>query len=201
MKIVQSISSSSMFSTSPSQPLSQSLSQSPSQPLSQSQSQSQSLSLSQSQSQSPSLSLSQSQSNNNLDPKKSILTSANSNNSTATSNSTTTTTASVDQIKFSDFLPIWGSRSSVQQQEGGEREFVLSGGAKNALVAVQRYYSNVATDFERQQSMDLLLGEQNNSSSEIYTFYVHISPYLFPIFGLNFFTWFITLSMNFIYKT
>ena len=203
MKIVQSISSSSMFSTSPSQPLSQSLSQSPSQPLSQSQSQSQSLSLSQSQSQSQSLSLSQSQSqsNNNLDPKKSILTSANSNTSTATSNSTTTTTASVDQIKFSNFLPIWGSRSSAQQQEGGEREFVLSGGAKNALVAVQRYYSNVATDFERQQSMDLLLGEQNNSSSEIYTFYVHISPYLFPIFGLNFFTWFITLSMNFIYKT
>ena len=134
MKIVQSISSSSMFSTSPSQPLSQSQSQS--------------------------------QSNNNLDPKKSILTSANSNTSTATatSNSTTTTTASVDQIKFSNFLPIWGSRSSTQQQEGGEREFVLSGGAKNALVAVQRYYSNVATDFERQQSMDLLLGEQNNSS-------------------------------------
>ena len=131
MKIVQSISSSSMFSTSPSQPLSQSQSQS--------------------------------QSDNNLDPKKSILTSANSNTSTATLNSTSTA-PSVDQIKLSNFLPIWGSRSSTQQQEGGEREFVLSGGAKNALVAVQRYYSNVATDFERQQSMDLLLGEQNNSS-------------------------------------
>ena len=33
----------------------------------------------------------------------------------------------------------------------GEREYVLSGGAKNAVVAVQRYYSNISTDFERQQ--------------------------------------------------
>ena len=40
----------------------------------------------------------------------------------------------------------------------GEGEFMLSGGAKNALVAVQRYYSNVSTDFDRQQSIDLLLG-------------------------------------------
>ena len=40
----------------------------------------------------------------------------------------------------------------------GEREYVLSGGAKNAVVAVQRYYSNISTDFERQQSIDLLLG-------------------------------------------
>lgn len=39
-----------------------------------------------------------------------------------------------------------------------ESEFMLSGGAKNALVAVQRYYSNVSADFDRQQSIDLLLG-------------------------------------------
>ena len=37
-------------------------------------------------------------------------------------------------------------------------EFALTGGARNALVAAQRYYSNVRTDFERQQAMDLILG-------------------------------------------
>lgn len=53
--------------------------------------------------------------------------------------------------------------SSIGRWAGGiggesERDFALSGGAKNAFVAVQRYYSNVSTDFERQQSIDLLLG-------------------------------------------
>ena len=57
-----------------------------------------------------------------------------------------------------DFLGGWGKSSSAPE---GEREFVLSGGAKNAIVAVQRYYSNISTDFERQQSIDLLLGERN----------------------------------------
>jgi hypothetical protein len=48
----------------------------------------------------------------------------------------------------------------VDQQEDteGENQFVLTGGAKNALVACQRFYSNISTDYERQQSMDLLLG-------------------------------------------
>ena len=39
-----------------------------------------------------------------------------------------------------------------------EREFVLTGGAKNALVAAKRYYSNVLTDYDRQQAIDLMLG-------------------------------------------
>ena len=121
------------------------------------------------------------QCDNNFDPKKSISTSATSTTSTATSNSSTT--ASINQIKFSDFLPTWGMKSNSQQQEGGEREFVLSGGAKNALVAVQRYYSHVATDFERQQSMDLLLGEQNKSCKKIVIFF---SQYLLRLFAFIF---------------
>jgi len=32
-------------------------------------------------------------------------------------------------------------------------------GAQNAIVAVQRYYSNISSDFERQQSIDLMLGQ------------------------------------------
>mmetsp|Transcript_3250 Transcript_3250/g.5057 ORF Transcript_3250/g.5057 Transcript_3250/m.5057 type:complete len:1088 (-) Transcript_3250:150-3413(-) len=54
-----------------------------------------------------------------------------------------------------------GAMHKVDEQateSTGEKEFVLTGGAKNAIVAVQRYYSNISTDFERQQSMDLLLG-------------------------------------------
>lgn len=43
-------------------------------------------------------------------------------------------------------------------EEHGERVFVLTGGAKNAFVAAQRYYSNVSLDFERQQQIDLILG-------------------------------------------
>jgi hypothetical protein len=71
---------------------------------------------------------------------------------------TPTTTRSLDHPVQSspwDLLTGWG-RSPVPQET--EREFALSGGAKNALVAVQRYYSNISTDFERQQSIDLLLG-------------------------------------------
>ena len=45
-----------------------------------------------------------------------------------------------------------------QEDDDGDNHFVLTGGAKNALVAVQRFYSNISTDYERQQSMDLLLG-------------------------------------------
>jgi hypothetical protein len=45
-----------------------------------------------------------------------------------------------------------------QEDDEGENQFVLTGGAKNALVACQRFYSNISTDYERQQSMDLLLG-------------------------------------------
>jgi hypothetical protein len=39
-----------------------------------------------------------------------------------------------------------------------ERGFTLTGGAKNALVAAQRYYSNVLSDYERQNAMDIMLG-------------------------------------------
>eukprot|EP00952_Eustigmatos_sp_NYUAD-ZCMA_P001792 8034-Eustigmatos_ZCMA.PRE.1 len=42
--------------------------------------------------------------------------------------------------------------------KGGERDYKLTGGAKNALVAVRRYYSNAVQDFEKQQMMDLFLG-------------------------------------------
>ena len=57
-------------------------------------------------------------------------------------------------------LPSSGGRGGMGGSDStmGEREYVLSGGAKNAVVAVQRYYSNISTDFERQQSIDLLLG-------------------------------------------
>jgi hypothetical protein len=70
----------------------------------------------------------------------------------------TSTTRSSDQPVQSspwDLLTGWGKSPAPQETE---REFALSGGAKNALVAVQRYYSNISTDFERQQSIDLLLG-------------------------------------------
>ena len=40
----------------------------------------------------------------------------------------------------------------------GEKEFVLTGGAQNLLVAAKRYYSNMSTDFDRQQSIDITLG-------------------------------------------
>ena len=43
-------------------------------------------------------------------------------------------------------------------EEDGQRELILTGGAKNAIVAVQRYYSNNVTDYERQSAMDLFLG-------------------------------------------
>lgn len=39
-----------------------------------------------------------------------------------------------------------------------QKEYVLNAGASNALVAIQRYFSNVSFDAERQQAMDLLLG-------------------------------------------
>ena len=100
--------------------------------------------------------------NTNIDIniKKPISFTKNSTRSTLTA----TPTSSVSQLRLSSFLPTWGLSSSSTPQEGGEREFVLSGGAKNALVAVQRYYSNIATDFERQQSIDLLLGKKNKKT-------------------------------------
>ena len=36
--------------------------------------------------------------------------------------------------------------------------FKLTGGIKNGLVAVNRYYANVMSDYEKQQAIDLLLG-------------------------------------------
>ena len=41
---------------------------------------------------------------------------------------------------------------------GTETEIKVVGGVGNAVVAARRYYSNVSTDFHRQQSFDLLLG-------------------------------------------
>jgi hypothetical protein len=66
-----------------------------------------------------------------------------------------------------------GAMHKVDEQETtatGEREFVLTGGAKNAVVAVQRYYSNISTDFERQDSIDVLLGifEPKKNASPIW---------------------------------
>jgi hypothetical protein len=37
--------------------------------------------------------------------------------------------------------------------------FKLTGGIKNGLVAVNRYYANVTSDYDKQLSIDLLLGE------------------------------------------
>jgi len=57
---------------------------------------------------------------------------------------------------------MWWALSQVDElgegEEDGQRELILTGGAKNALVAVQRYYSNNVTDYERQSAMDLFLG-------------------------------------------
>jgi hypothetical protein len=50
-----------------------------------------------------------------------------------------------------------GSTASGSSNEA-ERGFTLTGGAKNALVAAQRYYSNVLNDYERQNAMDIMLG-------------------------------------------
>jgi hypothetical protein len=50
------------------------------------------------------------------------------------------------------------SSSSSALQSTPDQEFCLTGGSKNALVAVQRYYSNISTDYDRQQAIDLLLG-------------------------------------------
>jgi hypothetical protein len=36
--------------------------------------------------------------------------------------------------------------------------FTITGGVQNAVVAVQRYTSNISSDYDRQQAMDLLLG-------------------------------------------
>ena len=83
----------------------------------------------------------------------SLSTSKSASTSTSTSHALETTPTKSSW----DFLGGWGMSSSTPE---GEREFVLSGGAKNAIVAVQRYYSNISTDFERQQSIDLLLGEK-----------------------------------------
>jgi hypothetical protein len=49
--------------------------------------------------------------------------------------------------------------SSSQKDSRKDADLTLSGGATNAIVAVQRYYSNISTDYERQQAMDILLGE------------------------------------------
>lgn len=85
----------------------------------------------------------------------SLTTSALSSPTTATS----ATRSSDHPVQSSpwDLLTGWGKSPAPPQEN--EREFALSGGATNALVAVQRYYSNISTDFERQQSIDLLLGE------------------------------------------
>ncbi len=48
--------------------------------------------------------------------------------------------------------------SSNNPNNSSNKEFILAEGAQNAFVAVQRYYSNVSLDTERQQSIDLMLG-------------------------------------------
>lgn len=40
-----------------------------------------------------------------------------------------------------------------------QHKFQMLGGIRNGLVAVNRYYSNVATDYDKQSAIDLLLGE------------------------------------------
>lgn len=52
-----------------------------------------------------------------------------------------------------------GAMHKVEEAEGsvaGQRELILTGGAKNALVAVQRYVANNVTDYERQQVMTIM---------------------------------------------
>ena len=47
--------------------------------------------------------------------------------------------------------------AAAASHSGGPR-FKLTGGIKNGIVAVNRYYANVTSDFDKQLSMDLLLG-------------------------------------------
>ena len=51
-----------------------------------------------------------------------------------------------------------GGGSTGDSDQSPDTVFVLTGGAKNALVAAQRYYSNIRSDYERQNSIDMLLG-------------------------------------------
>ena len=69
-------------------------------------------------------------------------------------------------------LPGTGAGTVHASLDGeNESEFMLSGGAKNALVAVQRYYSNVSADFDRQQSIDLLLGIVSSTLPSLPSFF------------------------------
>ena len=40
----------------------------------------------------------------------------------------------------------------------GETEFTMTGGISNGVVAINRYYSNISMDAEKQQAIDLMLG-------------------------------------------
>jgi hypothetical protein len=51
-----------------------------------------------------------------------------------------------------------GGKEAEEGEPVQDTVFVLTGGAKNALVAAKRYYSNVLSDYERQNSIDMLLG-------------------------------------------
>lgn len=50
-------------------------------------------------------------------------------------------------------------RVDVRQADNGDSELAMTGGLSNGVVAVNRYYSNVTADAEKQQAIDLLLGE------------------------------------------
>jgi len=61
-------------------------------------------------------------------------------------------------LSFSNMMGQSTAGVSANTSNGNNKEFILAEGAQNAFVAVQRYYSNVSLDTERQQSIDLMLG-------------------------------------------
>ena len=50
------------------------------------------------------------------------------------------------------------NNNNEEEEEAFERSIILASGVGNKLEAVKRYYSNISTDFDRQHSIDLLLG-------------------------------------------
>ena len=67
---------------------------------------------------------------------------------------------------------------SKSKMNGSDANFTLSSLSYKAFAAVKRYYSNVTSDFERQQSIDLILGVFQTSTSATHVWDVKQRPHL-----------------------
>ena len=50
------------------------------------------------------------------------------------------------------------AEAELEHERDSEPRFKLTGGLKNGLVAVNRYYANITSDYDKQLAMDLILG-------------------------------------------